>query len=72
MASEKFYLKPGYMTFTNLKREEKLMDRKKEISGWFTSRTQVINMLVNIPAIYWGNIDIGIQDKKMVEDKQLW
>ena len=60
---EKFDLKPGFFTFSNLKQGEKLIDRYKYIPGCFNSRTSVIDKLLNIPAIYWGDIDTKSQDK---------
>ena len=51
------------MTFTNLKRGERLVNRYNSTPEQFTLRTQVNDMLVNILAKYCGQIDVGMQDK---------
>ena len=68
MAGENFELKPGFFTFSNLKQGEKIIDRYKQIPGCFNSRTSVIDKLLNIPATFWGEIDIHSKD----ESKMWW
>ena len=62
LESEKFLLLPGFMTFSNLKRGERLLDQYNEIPEGFTSRSQIVDKLVNIPATYWGKIDTESRD----------
>ena len=47
---------PGFFILKDLKRGETTMNRYNELPTGVTSRTHVINKMINIPALYWGDM----------------